>query len=204
MEETNENANQRVPYGLKPSLAFYHQNLKGNGCALKLELTPAGGSAPGYVYATFASQATLMGKDFTGRPSSATFDWKNSITVKLDIGDLTEMIMVFRGIKESIEDGRGLYHQSGKGVTIIRLEHAIDPVPGYVFGVSRKPPESDNVVRHMIMLSISEAMSLSLALESMLGIIAFGIPREPPPAPPRDRGGFAGYGARGTASAMSR
>ena len=177
MDETSEGSGQRQDF--RPALYFYHQNTKGSGCALKLELIPAAGTNAGFVYATFASQATSMAKDPSGRRNPPTFDWRNAVTVKLDIGDLTEMIMVFRGIKESIEDGKGLYHQSGRGVTIIRLEHVIEPVPGYVFSVSRKPPVGDDIQRHSIMLTVSEAMSLSLSLESMLGIIAFGIPRDP-------------------------
>ena len=180
MDEQIDRENQKVGTGFRPSLSFYHQNSEGTGCALKLELVPAVSGSGGYVFATFAQQLTVASKGGSGKGAKATFDWKNAIIVKLDIGDLTEMIMVFRGVRESIEDGKGLYHESDRAVTIIRLEHLIEPVPAYRFGASRKLKSGDGVKRISILLSVAESLSLSLSLESMLGIIAFGIPKDPP------------------------
>ena len=160
----------------RPALAFYKANAKGTGCAMKMELHPAHGDTAGCIMMSLAKQKTV--DDRRGpNPTFPTFDWGNPITVKLDFTDLAKMLQVFRGEYESIEDGRGLVHRSPKGLTYIRLSHLIDPIPGYRLDVKL----CDGVViveQRAIMLAPYEALGLTAAIESSLGIICFGVPEE--------------------------
>ena len=85
------------------------------------------------------------------------------------------MLQVFRGECESLEDGRGLFHQSPRGTTKIVLAHSVEPKQGYLFEVFRS--RRDGTDAHaMIFLSPSEALGLTAAIESSMGVICFGIP----------------------------
>ena len=158
----------------RPSLAFYKANAKGSGCAMKMELHPAHDQTSGYIMMSLASQKTVG--DYRGpNPIYPTFDWENAICVKLDFIDLSKMLQVFRGECESIEEGRGLVHRSPKGLTYIRLEHLIDPIPGYRLEVEFSAG-AGSVEQRTIMLAPYEALGLTAAIESSLGVICFGMP----------------------------
>ena len=158
----------------RPSLVFYRANAKGTGCAMKMELHPAHGDTAGCIMMSLASQKTVG--DYRGpNPIYPTFDWENAICVKLDFIDLSKMLQVFRGECESIEDGRGLVHRSPSGLTYIRLEHLVEPIPGYRLDVKL----CDGVViveQRSIILMPCEALGLVAAIESSLGVICFGVP----------------------------
>ena len=158
----------------RPSLVFYRANAKGTGSAMKMELHPAHGDTAGCIMMSLASQKTVG--DYRGpNPTFPTFDWENPITVKLDFIDLSKMLQVFRGECESIEDGRGLVHRSPEGLAYIRLAHLIEPIPGYRLDVKL----CDGVViveQRTIMLAPCEALGLTAAIESSLGVICFGVP----------------------------
>ena len=160
----------------RPALAFYKANAKGSGCAMKMELHPAHGDTAGCIMMSLASQKTVG--DYRGpNPIYPTFDWENPITVKLDFTDLAKMLQVFRGEYESIEEGRGLVHRSPSGLTYIRLAHLVDPIPGYRLDVKL----CDGVViveQRTVMLAPYEALGLTAAIESSLGVICFGVPEE--------------------------
>ena len=64
----------------------------------------------------------------------STFDWANSVTVRLTINEVAEMLEVFRGYRERLGDDKGLFHRSANGNTVITLEHRLEPSPGYLFG----------------------------------------------------------------------
>lgn len=172
----NESINNAVKPAAtyRPRLAYYHANPRGTGAVVQFELHPAHDNVDGSIFASFARQKTTGGMN-GGVRTFATFDWQNRVTVKLDISDLSQMLQVFRGMQESIADGRGLFHNMERGSTVIRLEHRIEPVTGYLFEVSRKLGEGD-AVRIGVMLSPTEALGLSLAMEQSMGVIAFGIP----------------------------
>ena len=160
----------------RPALAFYKANAKCTGCAMKMELHPAHDQTSGCIMMSLASQKTVG--DYRGpNPTLPTFDWENPITVKLDFTDLAKMLQVFRGECESIEDGRGLVHRSPSGLAYIRLAHLVEPIPGYRLDVKL----CDGVViveQRTIMLAPFEALGLTAAIESSLGVICFGVPEE--------------------------
>ena len=158
----------------RPSLVFYRANAKGTGSAMKMELHPAHGDTAGSIMMYLASQKTVG--DYRGpNPIYPTFDWENPITVKLDFIDLSKMLQVFRGECENIEEGRGLVHRSPKGLTYIRLAHLVEPIPGYRLEVEFYAGML-NVEKRSIMLAPYEALGLTAAIESSLGVICFGMP----------------------------
>jgi len=164
----------RPAAGYRPKLRFYHANAKGTGSAVSFELHPAHDDTDGSVFATFAAQRTVGSRNGEVRVFP-TFDWTNAVCVKLDIMDLARILQVFRGECESIADGQGLFHRSERGVTIIKLEHRIDPVPGYNFSVSKKG--ADDIESRFIsaFFSSAEAFALATSLEMTLAVVAFGI-----------------------------
>ena len=157
----------------RPSLALYRANANGTGSAMKMELHPAHGDTAGCIMVTLASQKTVG--DYRGpNPVYPSFDWENAICVKLDFIDLSKMLQVFRGECESIEEGRGLVHRSPKGLTYIKLAHLIEPIPGYRIEVML----CDGVMiveKRAIILAPYEALGLTAAIESSLGVLCFGV-----------------------------
>lgn len=158
----------------RPALTMYHPNGNGTGSALRLELHPAHDDTAGSIMATIATQLTT--RDHLGSiPVFPKFDWKGAITVKLDFTDISKMLQVFRGECESLEDGRGLFHQSTRGTTKIMLRHLVEPIHGYMLEVYRNTRGSEDS-NARIFLSPYEALGLATAIESSMGVICFGIP----------------------------
>ena len=160
---------------MRPKLSYYHPNGRGTGCAVQFELHPAHDMAEGSVWVAFAKQKTVG--TITPMRTFPTFDMNNRIWIKLDMSDLMQMLQVFRGMQETIEDGKGLFHRTQEYYDIIKLEHRIEPVHGYVFEVSRKKCESEDAPERIcIVFSVAEALGLSLAIEQSILYVAFGIP----------------------------
>ena len=157
-----------------PELTMYHPNGKGTGSAIKLELHPAHDDTAGSIMATIATQLTT--ENCLGAvPVYPRFDWKGAIMVKLDFTDISKMLQVFRGECESLEDGRGLFHQSTRGTTKIMLSHIVEPINGYMLEVYRKTIGSEDSNARIFLLPY-EALGLATAIESSMGVICFGIP----------------------------
>ena len=148
-------------------MTMHHANAKGTGTALRLELHPARTDAEGSILATIAPQ-----KATTPAPS---FDWYNSISVRLCFMDLTKVLQVFRGQYESIDDGKGIYHRTANGCTVVRLEHRIEPFSGYVLAVSHRPNGGDTV-RLIFAMTYDEAFALSEAIGHAMLYVSFGVP----------------------------
>ena len=170
--ETNTQIRDVESY--RPRLSYYHPNGRGTGGAVQFELHPAHGSTDGSIFATFARQKTVGSRE-GGVCTFPRFDWTNRICVKLDMSDLLQMLQVFRGMQESIADGKGLFHRSEHGNTIVKLEHRIEPQPGYVFEALRKPLDGESISAGIV-FTVAEALGLSLAIEQSMDVIAFGIP----------------------------
>lgn len=158
----------------RPVLRYYHANAKGTGSAMEFELHPAHGRTSGSVFASIARQKTVGAVNGPSRVFP-TFDWKDKACVKLDMADICEMLQVFRGMQESIADGKGLFHKTASSTTSIKLSHLIEPRPGYLLEVWRRPA-SGEAWGARILFSASEALGLSLAFEQSMATIAFGIP----------------------------
>ena len=151
-----------------------HASASGRGSAIRFELHPAHGRTAGHIFIEVARQksvASVQGET----PSFATFDWENKICCKMGLGDLAQMVMVFRGMQESIQDGKGLFHRSAKANTVIKFSHQIEPRPGYMFSASCKP--FDGELRAVFFVfSPEEAVWFSTALEAAMGVLVFGVP----------------------------
>ena len=174
--ENNTAAKPTGARAIRPSLSFYHANAKGTGSAIKMRLHPAHDFTDGSIMLKIANQMTI-GNVAGPNPTFATFDWENAMTVKLDFCDLCQMLQVFRGECESINDGKGLYHRSPLGTTSIRLKHLIDPVSGYLLEIYRSSPKGQEPDRHAGMLfKPVEALGLSESIAGAMYLVGFGIP----------------------------
>ena len=162
-------------FEIRPRYVCCHPNSKGTGSSVKFELHPAHEYVEGSIFATFASQKTVGVYSGAGK-ILPTFDWRSSVTVRLTINEIAEMLEVFRGYREKMGDGKGLFHSCESGNTVITLEHRLEPGPGYLFGVSKKGIDGE-VRRICILLSMKEAIVLSEALSSSMLYMAFGIPK---------------------------
>jgi hypothetical protein len=168
----------------RASDCYYHANAKGTGSALKLELHPAHDDTPGSVFVRIAMQRTVASQQ-GGVQMFPTFDWKNSIVMKLDRSDLSQILQVLRGMQESVMDGKGLFHRSSAGNTVIKFSHQIEPRPGYQLSVWRKPATGE-AVNMFYVFNMDEAFALMMALERAMLYVCFGIPeviRRAPAAP---------------------
>lgn len=166
------------PY--RPRLSFYHANGKGTGSAVRFELIPACGEREGVIFMTLAQQKSVAGgSDEQGNRQHATFDWQKRVTVKLNFNDLCQMLLVLRGQATTINDGKGLYHDSRNTTTLINLTRQPEPYPGLSLDVSRKgKTEGEPVLRVRILFNSAEVVGLGAVFEQSLGVLAFGIPKE--------------------------
>jgi len=153
----------------RPTLAFYHANCRVTGSAAKFELHPAHDSEEGSILLVMANQATC-----TPQTPVPCFDWENAITAKLGFADICKMLQVLRGETESIDDGRGLFHATVTATTKIALRHIIEPVQAYSLEVYSCERGGGNGVSSHILLTSAEALGLFMALENVMGLIAFG------------------------------
>lgn len=151
----------------RPATTICHANMKGTGTALRLELHPARLDVEGSILATIAPQKATK--------PVASFDWNNSISVRLCLMDLAKILQVFRGNFESIDDGKGIYHRTTNGCTVVRLEHRIEPVGGYVLSISHRPHGGETVLL-IFAMTYDEAFALSEAIDHAMLYVAFGVP----------------------------
>ena len=151
----------------RPAITICHANARGTGTALRLELHPARTDSDGSILATIAPQNEIK--------PVASFYWNNSISVRLCLMDLAKILQVFRGNYESIDDGKGLYHRTGDGFTVVRLYHRIEPIGGYVLDVSYKSNDSEPV-RLIFSMTYDEAFALAEAIDHAMLYVAFGVP----------------------------
>ena len=154
----------------KPTWTMYHPNGKGTGSALRLELNPAHDQTDGSIFAAIAPQKTSEAEPY---PS---MDWNKAIFVKFDIIELAQILQVLRGCTESIADGKGLFHRTIKGNTVVKFEHRIEPVCGYMLDIAHKPILGDDVVRMCFYMTQKEAFALSEVIGHAMCYVAFGNP----------------------------
>ena len=141
-------------YGAWPDRAsICHPSPSGKGSAIRFELHPARGRVPGHIFVEVARQKSVASV----------------------LGDLAQMMMVFRGMQESIQDGKGLFHRSAKANTVIKFSHQIEPRPGYIFSASSKPFDGELRDAYFVFRP-EEAVWFSTALESAMGVLVFGVP----------------------------
>ena len=151
----------------RPAITICHANARGTGTALRLELHPARTDSDGSILATIAPQNAIK--------PVASFYWNNSISFRLCLMDLAKILQVFRGNYESIDDGKGLYHRTINGFTVVRLYHRIEPIGGYVLDVSHKSNDGD-IVHLIFSMTYDEAFALAEAIDHAMLYVAFGVP----------------------------
>ncbi len=164
----------------RPRLSFYHANGKGSGSAAQFEVVPACGERDGAVFLTLAQQKSVAsGSAEQGNRQHATFDWHNRLIVKLNFGDLCQLLQVLKGQVASIAEGKGLYHDSRNTTTLINLTRQPEPYAGWALEVSRRgKAEAEAAVRTRIVFNGAEVFGLGVVLEQALGLLAFGIPND--------------------------
>lgn len=151
----------------RPAMTIHHANPRGTGTALRLELHPARTDAEGSILATIAPQKATT--------PAVAFGWDDAISVRLGFLELAKILQVFRGQYESIDDGKGIYHRTANGCTVVRLEHRIEPVGGYVLDVLHKPNGCETVCLSFAM-TYDEAFALSEAIGHAMLYVSFGVP----------------------------
>ena len=164
------------PYGAK--IANCRPNGRGTGCAMRCRMFVAQDKKPGYLMMEVARQKTI-GSRQGASVVFPTFDWEDGVWIKLGLPDLAQMIMVFRGMQESVMDGKGLFHRSERANTIIKFSHQIEPRPGYLLEISTKPLGGEQKSVYFI-FTPEDAVNFSIALEGAMPYLMFGIPRENP------------------------
>lgn len=180
----NENTNASVnmmrtppPGGYRPKFTMYKANGKGTGSAVQFELHPAHDDVDGSIFLTLACQKTV-GNAMGPNPTFSTFAWDASMTVKLDFNDLSQMLQVFRGEVESVNNDRGLFHRTAGFDTVIKFRHVLEGTSGYALELYRNIPGKTTEDRcGFFFFSSAEALGLSAAIENSLGVICFGIPK---------------------------
>ena len=165
-----------APKTYSPSLAIYHPNSKGTGCAIQFDLRPATADREGCLFAAFANQKSLAsGTRTESNRQAATFNWADKITVKLNFTDVSQLLMVLCGKAQSIADGKGLFHDSGETTTVIQMARQTEPVRGTAFEVSKKRRNSTAPAqRSRILLTDAETFGLARLLDATLYPLAFG------------------------------
>lgn len=155
------------------ALRFYHPSTSGRGSAMQLE--PRFSNRQGDRYNCFflelAAQQTPP-RQQGGQRVPATFNWQEKLAVKLDFGDICEILVVLEGRAEKVGGKRdGLFHQSDHANTIITCQRGDQG--GYLFGLSRKENASGETRRVSIVLSEAEALGLRHVLQSSLFFLSF-------------------------------
>lgn len=160
------------------TLAFYHPNPSGCGCAVRFELKTAIGNREGCFFMELARQKSLPTRSSSGELQAATFDWGGKLTVKLGVPDICSLLLVLRGIQEDIGNGKGLFHTTPDATTVIRLRHGAQS-PGYALEVSRKArKDGAEPVRMRLLLPDGEALALALVFEQAMMLLVYGLPCE--------------------------
>ena len=153
---------------------YYRANAKGTGSAIKFDLHPAHGDVQGSIFVTLAAQKTVASVQ-GGARVFPTFGWKEAICLKLDRSDLSQILQVLRGMQETVNGEKGLFHQGANGRAVIHFSHQIEPHPGYMLSVW-KTYSSGEQRKGYYFFDVSEAFTLMLALERALLYVCFGIP----------------------------
>jgi len=163
--------------GTKPreqKLAFYHPTAAGNGVAFQIEPRVNRREGDRYNCFFFEMAAQKASPEREGEKRAfAAFDWENKLTVKMDFGDICEMLLVLEGKQDRIGGQKnGLYHDTEKANTVISFGR-IPEKSGYSFGLSRKEKENGQITRLTIGLSEAEAIGLRCIIQAGLFFVTF-------------------------------
>ena len=155
---------------MNPKLKFIHPNMKGTGTTVEFELRPATELDMGCMLVSFTPQKTIGDMQKRVFP---TFDYEKKVTVKLTLLEVAEIVGVLKGYYESIAEGNGFFHKSPKGTTVVRMEHKVEPAPGYWFSVYRKNAAGEES-KAGILFKVVEALALQSCFEGAMFYMGFG------------------------------
>lgn len=137
---------------------YSHINARETGSELSIKSFPAWNGEEGSVKLTLRPQKGVI-----------SFSDDDCLEFFCTPNDVAHMLGVFRGMDESIRDGKGIYRMN----TVMNLEHRIEPYPGYILSIWDKNGEGSR--RLQICLDTYEALELSLALEGVMSKLVFGM-----------------------------
>lgn len=148
---------------MSKEITLYRPNGKGTGAKARFATETDGG----LLSIELTPQKTVASLSDGTTRSFPTFDTTRKSRITLQALDLAEMLMVLRGERESIADGKGIYVIK-QGVTCcLQFSHVIEPRCGYNLTVATS--FADGIAyRNSIFLGMSEALFLSLAIEGLL------------------------------------
>ena len=146
---------------------IYHDNARGTGSAIRMELAPAAPiGVEGRLNIKIANQ-------IDADPRVPIFDWKEAVTASLTAADVGELVMVLRGIRESIQDGKGIFMRAADGNRVFRAAHRVEPVPGYMITISFKPTDGEFRDAFFV-IRPAEAIVMEAALSAGMKELVFG------------------------------
>lgn len=160
-----------------PALTFFHPNPKGTGSAIKFELKPALANQEGAIMVTGMNQQSIG--DLRGlTPVYPKFNWDERIVVKLTFDDLSKMLEVLRGVRESLNDGSGICHTVLGCNTRINLTHSTFVDSEYVFELYRYWNNKEEERSFRIVFESFEAIGIEAAITGAMTFVSFGVPKE--------------------------
>ena len=153
---------------------IFHANPKGTGMALSIELYPSHDACVAKVILSFIRQSDVARETTSGGHTFPKFDYAHRNSIRLDPLDAQNILEVFGGYTESINDGKGLFAVSAENRTTFTLRHTIDPVPGYVMTLKVVKVEGGDTDERTFFISPTEAGMLNNALTASMGLLLFG------------------------------
>lgn len=146
------------------AIKIHHANSHGNGSMLTV--VPVVGE--GFIF-------TLNPQNSEGA-AFASFDHEKPASFLVTFAEIGELLGVFRGMQESVRDGKGLYCRGELYASVMKLRHEVEPIHGYRLSVAIKAVGgSDETKTCEILLTTYEAMSLMLAIEGSMGRVFLGV-----------------------------
>ena len=151
-EETEVNDYQR---GRSRPYKIYKPNKAGTGCASQFQIVTYKNVRDKERVVLFVDIAPQI----ESKTENAAFGWQEKnrcVTVQLDDNDISDLLLVLVGAKDSAGTGKGLYHKNPKGNTVIKLDHGDK---GLFFGLSAQRDGQNVRLGHS--LTANEAVILT-------------------------------------------
>ena len=147
------------------SLEVRHPNAKGTGSALRARLIIGGMPENRGVLIGIAPQKTVDGLQ-------SAFDFGNPHCAFLGFVEVAQFLQVLRGETESIAEGKGIWFDHGDEKVIVKLEHRVEPVCGYMLRIVEKCGSVETA--EQFWFTPAEALGFCEALIVSFREIAFG------------------------------
>ena len=147
------------------SLEVSHPNAKGTGSALRARLIVGGMPECRGLLIGVAPQKTVDGRQ-------SAFDFGNPHCAYLGFVEVAQFLQVLRGETESIADGKGIWCDHGDEKVIVKFEHLVEPVFGYMLRIIEKCGSVET--SEQFLFTPAEALGFCEALTVSFREIAFG------------------------------